>query len=230
MFLRRVPLSSTLNTRDLGGYPTADGKVTKFGRIIRSGAPLILNKGDIALLKSLGVTAAIDFRSNTEIAKKPSAFEQSADFDYFHCPFLIGNKDPGSKDEVPSLYARIISDFSAIGQIMRIIAEQKGAVLIHCAAGKDRTGVVSALLLLTAGVGIDDILADYQVSYTYLRLEIRERMKRDTRLPSYFGRSDMEYMEKTLEQFSSTYGNVQKYLQTVGLTQDEVRGLKNKLL
>lgn len=230
MISRRIPLSSTLNTRDLGGYPTADGKATKFHRIIRSGAPLVLSREDIALLKESGVTAAIDFRSKAEIVKKPSAFEQSADFDYFHCPFLIGNKDPGSKDEVPSLYARILSDFSAMKKIMKIISEQDGAILIHCAAGKDRTGVVSALLLLIAGVDVSDILADYQISYTYLRSDIREKMKRDPNLPSYFGRSDMEYMEKTLEQFFDTYGNVHYYFQKIGLTTNEIASVKKKLI
>ncbi|GGL51543.1 tyrosine-protein phosphatase [Sporolactobacillus putidus] len=230
MSIRRIPLSSTLNTRDLGGYPAADGKATQFGRIIRSDAPVDLTSDDFVLLKRLGVTAAIDFRSDEEITSVPSAFEHAPDFDYYHCPFAIGNRDPGSKAGVPPLYAKIISDIPIMQQIMRIIAGQEGGVLIHCAAGKDRTGVVSALLLLTAGVCVSDILADYQVTYTYIRLKVREGLRQHPERPSYDGRSDMEYMEKTLDHFFETYGNVTNYLQKIGLNSDEISSLREKLL
>ncbi|MDD9149909.1 MULTISPECIES: tyrosine-protein phosphatase [unclassified Sporolactobacillus] len=230
MPIRRILLSSTLNTRDLGGYPAADGRATQFGRIIRSDAPLALTSDDRILLKQLGVTAAIDFRSDREIVSDVSAFEQAPDFDYYHCPFAIGNRDPGSKEGVPPLYAEIMTDIPVMQRIMRIIAGQRGGVLIHCAAGKDRTGVVSALLLLTAGVSVSDILSDYQVSYTYLRLKIRKGLKEHPERPSYYGRSDMEYMEKTLDHFFETYGNVTNYLQTIDLNPVEISALREKLL
>jgi len=227
---RRITLSSTVNTRDLGGYPTLDGRTTAFGRIIRSDAPQALTREDLALLKKLGVTAALDFRSKPETEKLPSAFEQSADFDYFHCPFAFGNRNPASKAEVPLLYAEMIDDLPAIKRILSIIARQEGSIFIHCYVGKDRTGVVAALLLLIAGVGISDILADYQVSYTYLRLRIRELLHEHPELPDFTGRSDMEYMEAALNHFFKTYGNVQDYLKKVGLLPDELTLLRNKLL
>lgn len=228
-FMKRIPLSHTMNTRDLGGYPARDGKMTSYARILRSDAPFVLSAEDAELLKQLNVTAAIDFRSKPEIERNPSAFELSPDFDYFHCPFAIGNRDPGSKDGVPALYGEIISDFPAIGRIMRIIAGQKGAVLIHCAVGKDRTGVVAALLLLAAGVGASDILADYQVSYTYIRHLIRETKKKNPELPDYYGRSDMENMEKTLIQFKEDYHTIDEYLEKLNLTTNEQITIKNKL-
>jgi Protein tyrosine/serine phosphatase len=230
MPLRRIPLSGTLNTRDLGGYPAGKKQVTQFGRIIRSDAPLILNQKDIAQLKNLGVTAAIDFRSEDEITRKPSAFEKSAEFAYFHCPFAIGNQDPGSADGVPPLYAKIISDFPIMRQVMKIITRQRGAVLIHCAAGKDRTGVVSALLLLTAGVAVSDILVDYQISFTYRRSIFYEMRKQNPSLPYYIGRTDMAYMEKTLDVFFKTYDTIQDYLTRIGLTDEETEQLNAKLL
>lgn len=229
MPLRRIPLSSTLNTRDLGGYPAETG-ATRFGRIIRSDAPLTFNGQDIRILKSLGVTAAIDFRSEEEIAVKPSAFAQLPDFNYIHCPFAIGNQDPGSAEGVPPLYARIISDFTVMRRIMQTIAGQQGAVVIHCAAGKDRTGVVSALLLLAAGVSESDILADYQISYTYRRRLIEKLRKEHPALPEYVGRTDFVYMEKTLAQFFKTYGTIRHYLKMIGLSDEEISKLQNKLL
>lgn len=230
MPLRRIPLSSTLNTRDLGGYPAGNGQATQFGRIIRSDVPLNLSQKDSIQLKNLGVAAAIDFRSEDEVARKPSAFKGSPDFTYFRCPFAIGNQDPGSADGVPPLYARIITDFPIMRRIMRLIARQQGAVLIHCAAGKDRTGVVSALLLLTAGVTVSDILVDYQISFTYRRLLIGKMRKQDPALPDYVGRTDMAYMEQTLDNFFKTYGTIESYLKTIGLTDEETGQLKAKLL
>lgn len=227
---RRILLSSTLNTRDLGGYPAAEERTTQFARIIRSDAPYSLTAEDIRILKRCGVAAAIDFRSDEEAAQKPSAFEHEADFKYFRCPFAIGNRDPGSKEEVPPLYAEIIADYPVMQQIFKIIAEEKGAVLIHCAAGKDRTGIVSALLLLTAGVAVSDILVDYQISYTYRRHLIRKFLREHPELPPYLGLTDMEYMEQTLDQFFKTYGGIQNYLQRIGLTEEDMRQVKTKLL
>ncbi|MET1249472.1 tyrosine-protein phosphatase [Sporolactobacillus sp. STCC-11] len=226
---RRIPLSCTVNTRDLGGYLTNDGRITAFGRIIRSDVPESFSPEDAVLLKNFGVTTALDFRSKPEIERLPSAFERSADFNYFHCPFAFGNRNPASKAEVPLLYAEMLADFPAIKRILSIIIRQKGAVFIHCYVGKDRTGVVAALLLLIAGVGISDILADYQISYTYLRLRIRELLYHHPELPDFTGRSDMEYMETTLNHFFETYGTVQDYLQQVGMHPDEITSLKNKL-
>ncbi|MFX3616046.1 MAG: tyrosine-protein phosphatase [Sporolactobacillus sp.] len=226
---RRITLSCTVNTRDLGGYPTPDGRTTAFGKIIRSDAPEIFTPKDAALLKRLGVTAAIDLRSKEETEKMPSAFERSADFDYFHCPFAIGNRSTSSVAEVPLLYSEMIADLPAIKRILSIIARQEGSIFIHCYVGKDRTGVVAALVLLIVGVDISDILADYQISYTYLRFRIRELLHDHPELPDFTGRSDMEYMEVTLDHFFETYGTVQNYLQEVGLHLDEITELKNKL-
>lgn len=230
MQTRRIPLSCTVNTRDLGGYPTNDGRITAFGKIIRSDAPESFSQEDLTLLKNFGVTTALDFRSKPETERMPSAFEQSADFDYFHCPFAFGNRNPASKAEVPLLYAEMLADFPAIKRILSIIIRQKGSVFIHCYVGKDRTGVIAALLLLIAGVSVSDILADYQVSYTYLRLRMRELLHEHPELPDFTGRSDMAYMEATLDNFFKKYGNVQDYLQKVGLQPDEVTALKNKLV
>jgi protein-tyrosine phosphatase len=229
VLLRRIPLSGTLNTRDLGGYPARNG-ATQFGRIIRSDVPLSLSRQDIGILTNLGVTAAIDFRSASEITAKPSAFSLLPDFSYFHCPFAIGNQDPGSAEGVPPLYARIISDFPIMRRVMQTIAGQPGAVVIHCAAGKDRTGVVSALLLLTVGVSESDILVDYQISYTYRRRLIDALRRQHPGLPEYVGRTDMIYMEKTLDQFFKTYGSIHHYLKGIGLSDEEINQLRSKLL
>jgi protein-tyrosine phosphatase len=229
MPLRRIPLSVTLNTRDLGGYPTADGKATQFGRIIRSDAPLSLSPADVALLNKMGITAAIDFRADKEIAANPSAFADSPDFHYYHCPFAVGTEGPGQAGGIPALYMRIIIDFPIMSRVMRLIAENRGGVLIHCAAGKDRTGVVSALLLLIAGVDTLDILADYQISYTYRQPFIR-KLKEQPGFDDSAERTDIESMDETLRRFYQTYGSIDHYLAQLGIDTDEQKKLTGKLL
>ncbi len=226
---RRIPLSSTVNTRDLGGYGTEDGKTTKFGRVLRSEVPLVLNAEDIALLSVLGIETAIDLRSCDETIIKPSAFAHNSQFQYYSCPFRMGNRHPLSRDEIPELYGEILADFAAMRSIMRNIANQEGGVLFHCAFGKDRTGIVAAVMLLISHVKLSDILADYQVSYTYLRFLVRELHESHPELPRFIGRSDMEDMEITLEHFVSQYGDAETYLQTIGLTPNEIYVLQNKL-
>lgn len=230
MPFRRIPLSATLNTRDLGGYPAAGGKVTQFGRAIRSDIPSTLSAEDTSLLQRIGVTDAIDLRSDEETILQPSAFEGSTDFHYHRCPFAIGNQDPGSPAGVAPLYMRIVNDFSMMQRIMQLIARARGGVLIHCAAGKDRTGVVAALLLLTADVDRRDILADYQLSATYRQPVLRRLFKQQPGLPAYIGRTDIDYMDDMLNRFFQNYGSIDNYLATISVRKQESRKLKAKLI
>lgn len=226
--MKRIPLTYTYNTRDLGGLATGDGRVTSFGRLLRSDLPARLDCADVSLLKRLGIARVIDLRTKEEALSRPSAFESCPDFEFFHCPFSVGNGIPSSVEEFPVLYGAILSDYPAIRRIMEIIAAP-GGVLYHCAAGKDRTGIVSMLMLLAAGVTVSDILADYQVSYTYLRVFVRGLLERRPDWSPFVGRSDMEFMEATLDNFFARYGSVRDYLHEAGLTPAQTTSLEQKL-
>jgi protein-tyrosine phosphatase len=228
--IRRLPLENVKNMRDLGGYSTQSGKTTQFGRLFRSDAPTALSEKEVRILLDLGVCAAVDLRSGEETEKRPSALKEVAQITYFHCPMAIGNRTPKSKEEVPSLYWEIVADYPAMNLIMRIIANQTGAVIFHCTSGKDRTGIVSAILLLLTGVSRSDILADYQVSYTYVREDIRALLEREPERPPFTGLSDIEYMDKLLDRFEAVYGTAAHYLKEIGLSRDEIHRLENKLI
>lgn len=227
---RRLALAHVMNMRDLGGYDIQNGKATFFGRLIRSDAPCGLEKEEVMFLIDFGVRTVLDMRSAVEVEKRPCSLKGITCITYHHYPFAVGNRLPKSQEEVPLIYWEMVADYSAMKNIMRTIAYAKTAVVFCCTAGKDRTGVVAAVLLLLAGVSRNDILADYQVSYTYIRKQIMDLRKREPGLPPFTGRSNIEYMDSLLDHFESVFGTAQHYLNTIGLSQEEIELLRDKLI
>lgn len=114
--------------------------------------------------------------------------------------------------------------------MFNIIKEAEGGILINCSAGKDRTGVVSMLLLLLAQVYEDDIIVDYQISYTYIRADIIKMHKDNPDLPAFLGGSKLEYMEETLKLFFTKYKSIENYFKYLGFNKKEIRKIKEKLV
>lgn len=229
MPLRRIPLNHMMNLRDLGGYAAGDGRTTQFGRLLRGDAPCNLSEEELRYLTELGVRTAIDLRSYEETQQRPCSLKDQTGITYHNIPFSVGNRSPKTREEVPRIYWEIAEDFPAMSEIMQVMANSETAVLFFCTAGKDRTGVVAAILLLLAGVDRSNILADYQVSYTYIRSMIRELLQKEPARPSFTGRSDMEYMDVFLDRFESSFGTAEAYLQKIGLTPWEIDRLCSKL-
>ena len=112
-----------------------------------------------------------------------------------------------------------------MAKVMGIIARAPGGVYFHCRAGKDRTAVVAALLLLLAGVPDADLLADYMLSASYLEARWRtQKFFMSEFLPQ------TSHMRGFLELFRKEYGDVERYLLGIGLTEEEVWGLKDRLV
>ena len=166
--MRRLLLSNTLNTRDLGGYTINSRKVTRYKMFFRSDAPIQVSEEDIEQLLSYNITTIVDLRSDDEVQKKPCALKSDKRFEYYHCKIYGDGCLPKSIDAVPNSYFEMVDEQKTVLNIMRVFIKAEQGVLYHCSAGKDRTGVISALLLLLAGVSNVDILADYQISQAYL--------------------------------------------------------------
>lgn len=226
---RRVPLDGTYNTRDLGGYPTKEGSVTRYGVFLRSDLPEGLTGRDFSILAGYGIQTVIDLRAPDECEKEPDEFSKLAGIAYYNCPFSAGNRLPESRADFSVIYGEILGCHEDMRRILSLLAESGGCALYHCAAGKDRTGVISALLLLLAGVSVSDVLADYQVSYTYIREWVRN-WRQENSLPEFCGTSEMEYMEQTVRNLFAEYQSVENYLKAIGLTEGELGALKRKLV
>jgi protein-tyrosine phosphatase len=165
---RHIALPGTFNLRDLGGYPTSDGGAVRWRALLRSDALHRVQDGDLAILRALNLRTVIDLRSHAEAEIAPVSLD-ALGARTLHRPVLSGGL-PGLPAELSGIYRHIIDD---CGAAIAAAIEPLGApgalpALIHCSAGKDRTGIVVALLLAAIGVPDDVIAADYALSGTYL--------------------------------------------------------------
>lgn len=226
LIYKRIPLSDTPNFRDLGGYATQDGKTTNWNVFFRSGCPNSLSQADGELLHNLGIKAVIDLRGGANADEKQTAYT-SLNFKHYNLP-LGGGAPPKRAADCPYGYMEIV-DSPNMPKVFEVLAETQGAVLFHCFAGKDRTGVVSALLHMLAGVYDTDIIADYTLSYAYFLERIRTDFLRFDAETDVF-RPLPDHMEGFIKVFREKYGDVTNYLLTIGLTNEQIQKLKNKLV
>lgn len=157
-------LQGAFNFRDLGGLPCRDGGRTRPGRLFRSDTLQALTPQDVTLLRDrFGLRTVIDLRLAHELADEGRGpLAASGDIGFVHAPLEMASTDGVPADQVLNrLYARCLTSAS-LPQAIKRIAESAGSpTLFHCAAGKDRTGVVAAVVLSLLGVDEDAIVVDY---------------------------------------------------------------------
>ncbi len=221
-------LETTQNTRDLGGYRKVDGTLTQSLTLVRSDVQKYPSERDIAFLRDNGITTIVDMRREKDMAKAPSKFADVDDFTYITCPIEEDGSSPTCLDEIPPCYMRIAHAENMMA-IFRSIANAQSGVLFHCTAGKDRTGVVSAILLMLVGVDAKTIIEDYVLTAEYGRARFEAVRQK-------FPDADMRLvipcranMEGFLRLFTETYGDAESYLHRLGLTETEIVHIKEKL-
>ncbi len=216
-----------VNCRDLGGYESPLG-VTASGRALRCGIPKTPTGADIEILINLGIKTVFDLRGKEEAAHAPSYFEADSRFDYYNIPLLEAN--PSLNDtKLPmwKMYALSLDGFkSGYRELFIRIGECDDPFLYHCFLGKDRTGIVTALLFGAAGISRETVISDYCLSYENLKPFIEREIAENTGLiwEQDISRlqSKREYIEDTLKYIDSRYGGINGYLLSTGLTQSEI--------
>lgn len=227
IFYKRVPLSDTPNFRDLGGYPTWNNKVTRFGVFFRSACPNSLSESDKQMLKRLNITTAVDLRGGGNVDETQAGFIADG-ITIYRIP-VGGGEPPRFAVDCPKGYMQIVDNHQAMADVFKTLADCKGAAIFHCFAGKDRTGVVAAVLLMTAGVADVDIVADYTLTYAYFLKRLREDFNRTDAEKDVFI-PHPEHMEGFLKLFREKYGNAHNYLLKIGVTQSQIDRIISKLV
>jgi len=247
---RHIDFDGIENFRDFGGYPTACGRGVKTGRLYRSGAHHMASDADLARLRELGVKVVVDLRQPHERRREPSRRWAGFDAAVIENDIVSEHPDWLDKLKVCDLsagwffedtrnYYRV-TPFEArytdlYGAYFRSLGDAEGAVLVHCAAGKDRTGIACALTHHIAGVHPDDIMADYLLTNDETRME-RKIAALEPYLAEHLGRTASdealrtavsvfpEYLETAFATIRETCGSVDAYLEQALGIDAEARG------
>ena len=236
-FARHLKFAGTYNFRDVGGYPTSDGGTTRWRALFRSDSPHRLSEADRASLVKYGLRTAIDLRQAEELAEAPNVFAASAHVSYRHLPLL--NDAPSMPEVLPSLvdiYRSILDDRrEQVGAVLSALATP-GALpaVVNCTAGKDRTGLIVALVLGLAGVPEETIVADYALSGACLAGVYLEeaRQRADAQGFSYdlLVLCDPDFMRATLAHLNTRHGGIEAYVRTTGLEDTEIDRLRRAMI
>lgn len=197
------------------------------GVLWRSDAPLEPTVGDIDLLKGSGITTFIDLRTDREVTQRPTALSCTNGFDYHHLPIDEGSVPPDSFDKVPLSYMKI-AVANNMPEVWEIIASAEGGAMFFCTAGKDRTGVVSAILLLACGVDREIVAKDYALSRKYNRLRLEQYLAEHPDTDRSIVMAREETMEKFIDLFFGYYGSCLRYFENMGLVK-EYEKIKHRL-
>lgn len=234
--VKRLSLKNVINCRDLGGFPCADGRVTQFGRFLRCGVPKTPEQDEIVTLMQYGVSTVIDLRGNWESETYPSVFKFLDGVDYHHVSLFEANVavSQNSTLTIAESYQHAVEDYKdSYRKVLEIIADAKdGCVLFNCYFGKDRTGILAAVLLSLAGVAYEDIIADYQVSYTYILPFIqRARATHDESMwetnDENF-KSDADTLASLINYMNKKYGSVEGYVKSAGVSDETIEKIRRR--
>ncbi len=202
----RLDWPDLLNARDVGGIPTTDGGRIRERALIRTDNHARLTPSGVDALRSHGVTRVIDLRWEWEASESPSPL--AGDEVYRRLPACF---DPTGDEEIPPDSYRLMADLSRdrlAAALIAIAEAPPGAVVVHCHAGRDRTGLVTALALHVAGASVEAIAADYALTVD----------------------SPPEMIVNTFAHLHERYGSVEEYLLGSGLTAAHVAAIRARLV
>jgi len=223
---RRLLTHVNFNMRELGGYPAADGAYTRYGRFIRSDEPVSLSGGDIQFLLDYGVKTAIDMRVGFETDMTHS-LKNVPGVDYINIPFSTDMEILYAESFDPEIhYVPLLTDTNGLKDIFTAMAGAgPGGIIFNCLAGKDRTGMVSAMLLLIAGVPADDVIADYYATYIYMNNNKDNYIRQ--KYAWHYGVSPAVCFP--FLSFIKSRGGAEQYLLNLGVGERDIAALKRRL-
>ncbi|MCW2600256.1 MAG: protein tyrosine phosphatase [Frankiales bacterium] len=245
-----LSLHGAVNVRDVGGLPTVDGRTTRPGVLIRSDNLQDLTASDVQALMAAGVRTVLDLRTSAEVELTGAGPLRETEVTHLHLdliPHGLDGRDlvdrtipdeTAGEHAMDHFYIDYVKDApDRVAAALRAIADpRRGAVVVHCAAGKDRTGVVVALALSLVGVRRDAVVADYAL--TDERIEaIRNRLLSSPLYAEELQRRTLESMrphagnmERFLDRVDRDYGGIHGLAMAIGVDEETVGRLGRRLL
>jgi len=245
---RLVQMEQVHNFRDLGGYPTASGATTKWRTLFRAdGLHRLRAAADIEIVQTFGLKSVIDLRTKREQQEQGIFPLDDIEVDFHHVSIVDAtwsdSKETPQIDDPVEFLVWGYRDLLEIGSekfalAMRILSDQENVpAVFHCAAGKDRTGVLAALILSTVGVSDDIICADYgltqrsiEKTISWAKLHYPEMATRWTEINPVYLAAEPQAMQVILNDLVSAHGSVINYVRSLGVSESEIQSLSALLL
>lgn len=234
-----LAIDGLLNLRDLGGLPLEGGGSSRHGRLLRSDSPHNLDDVGAEALRGAGLRTVVDLRTTSERIDRPNLLVSAADVRTVHAPIFSDDDDfPAGLITATDVYCWWLRERgSGIQAALTAIADASSApILVHCHAGKDRTGVVIALVLLLAGVRPDAIADDYAQSGVQLadmlardRVVALDRGMDPVRAKRLFT-VHRDAMVQTIERIDTEHGGTAAYVRSLGVDDARVDRLRALLV
>jgi protein-tyrosine phosphatase len=244
---RLIGLEAVHNFRDLGGYPTEDGRNTKWRMLFRAdGLYRLRGADDMSRVRQLGLKSVIDLRTEREQREQGIFPTDDIEVAFHHLSIVdvtwSDTQTPVFDDEVEFLvwgYRDMLEiGSSRFADAMHVLAQSESVpAVFHCAAGKDRTGVLAALLLSSLGVDDAHICADYGLTQDAMRRSIAwskvhrpELAQRYATIPKAYLAADPRAMQIILTELAQQHGSVRNYVREIGVADATINALENLLL
>ncbi|MEO5901476.1 MAG: tyrosine-protein phosphatase [Ilumatobacteraceae bacterium] len=243
---RLVPLEAVHNFRDLGGYPTADGRVTKWRTLFRADGLYRLAGDDLEVIRRLGLKTVIDLRMDAELAERGRFPEAEHPVAFHHLTVLDTTwaemDRPEFDDDADFLHwayhQMLASGGPNFGAAINVLAGDAALpAVFHCAAGKDRTGITAMLVLGALGVPKDYIAADYALTEAgmermrvWAEREFPELAGQAADVPSAFFAALPAAMSRLIDDLVARHGSVRAFVRTLGVSEASLVALDAALL
>jgi len=242
-FERHIRLQGAFNVRDLGGYALSGGGTTRWRSVLRADGLQSLTEADVRALLDVGLVTVVDLRSDLELQRQPSVLAGHRAVDYRHVPLFdaLAPVDLMLSRTTFGLAERYVSALEICAPALRTVATtiaeaNEGVVLFNCTAGKDRTGIVAAMMLGLAGVADDEIARDYALTASTaaaLMDRLREAARQrglDAAAAATLLSSEPDTMRTFLAHVADRYGGFAAYLSQAGVPDRDVDRLVERLV
>jgi len=239
MHERDVLLEGMVNVRDLGGFRTKTGQTTRYNVFLRGDAPYRISDSARHRVVEQGLHTVIDMRYAHEVAQRPNRFAGYPDVDFHHIPLYVETTYLGMIRQFRDLggwYCTILDQGGTpIRNILGVLSRAEGVCLLQCYLGKDRTGILSALLLNVVGVSEADIISDYLQSQENLRViheeiqSVRPFFVTKLQFENIIS-AKREYITALLAHLSQKYSDAEGYMRAIGVLEEDIAILRQKLI